>query len=107
MNQSNSVDTGANCVTVSNVAALSNWTLGNPTTGPTAVAVRSMSAGRNWHLNLISLLLVLASGAAGGWHAAARRGLEHDQSTHSGCSQFATGPGASYATRPLKPEGIG
>ncbi len=67
MNQGSSVDTSANCVLVSNVTALSNWTLGTPTTGPTPVAVRSMSAAGNSRLDLIILRLVLTSGAAGGW----------------------------------------
>ncbi|MBI5564317.1 MAG: hypothetical protein HY870_05450 [Chloroflexi bacterium] len=65
-NQGGNVDTDANCVTLSNVTSLSNWTLGTPT-GPTAIVLRSMSAVGSVRNGLIILLLTLAIGVAGGW----------------------------------------
>lgn len=59
-NQGGVVDEGANCVTLNNVTALSNWTLGDPTQGgPTAVTVRALTArptAPQWALLLVGML---------------------------------------------------
>lgn len=67
MNQGGIVDTDANCVTLSGVTSVSNWTLGDPTSGdPTAVSLRSLSAAgvsHDWSMIFLSMVtLAIASG---------------------------------------------
>ena len=65
-NEGGVVDTTANCVTLGDVAELSNWTLGDPTTGgPTVVALRSLSAPAPLPRWLV--LLLAAAAVAGGY----------------------------------------
>jgi hypothetical protein len=72
VNQGGVAGTGANCVTLSHVSALSDWTLGDPTVGaPTAVGLRLLAAradARPW-----AGVLVVVVGGAWVWRARARR----------------------------------
>lgn len=66
-NQGGIVDTGANCVLLNGVTSLSNWTLGDSSSGsPTAVSLRSLSAAGVSHDGLMIFLptvtLAIASG---------------------------------------------
>lgn len=67
MNQGGTVNTDANCVTLNGVTSLSNWTLGDPSSGnPTAVSLRSLSAASASHDGLIILLPTVTLAIAGG-----------------------------------------
>ncbi len=67
-NQGGVVDTDANCVTLSNVTSLGNWTLGDPTAGaPTAISLRSLTARADSPQWQTILLLTLGCAAVGGW----------------------------------------
>lgn len=66
-NQGGTVDTDANCVTLSSVTSLSNWTLGDSTSGnPTAVSLRSLSATEVSQDGLMIFLPTLALAIASG-----------------------------------------
>jgi ubiquitin-large subunit ribosomal protein L40e len=62
-NQGGLADTGTKCVTLNNVASLSYWTLGDPTSGsPSVIALSSLAAIRSpksWAIGFISLFVLV------------------------------------------------
>jgi uncharacterized delta-60 repeat protein len=76
-NQGGTVDTGANTVTLTGVTSLSDWTIGDSSSSPTAITLQGFTAHTGWDIYLILAVGLLGLLVAG--MALFRRGHREDR----------------------------